>query len=136
MTRIKLATLAVAVLLATPAWTQVGPMAPEPMTTASLALPTSTQARTKFLSAGTGTTYITSLHLVPLSGATVTWSAGTGSNRATNNVILSGPVTYGSNEVVAWGTGAGALLVAPQSYDVCLTISGAAVGGSVSYGQF
>ncbi len=109
-----------------------------PATTATLALPTSTQVRTKLIPGIAGKyTYITAWHIVAASGAVVTWSFGTGTNCATGNTILDGPDTYGTTIVPdTYGTGAGALLVAPQGVDVCLTITTGAIAGSVAFGQF
>jgi hypothetical protein len=82
-------------------------------------------------------TAVTGFHIVPKSGAIVTWSAGTGTNCGTNTLVLDGPVTYGTNlQPDNYGVGEGAVMLAPQGFDVCLTITTAAVGGSVAFGQF
>jgi hypothetical protein len=90
----RVAWLALALMLTVPAWAQPVLI---PATTATVALPTSTQATTKLLSGALSkSTIITALHIIPASGAIVTWSAGTGTNCGTNNVVLDGPATYGS----------------------------------------
>jgi hypothetical protein len=123
-------------LLAGPALAQFVALVPATSTTA--ALPTSTQAITKLISGVSGKyTAITGWHIVPASGAVVTWSAGTGTNCGTNTLVLDGPVTYGTTIVADdHGTGAGAVLVAPIGADVCLTVGTGAIAGSVAYGQF
>ena len=51
-------------------------------------LPTATQAITKLIAGSLSkSTMITVIHLVPVSGAIVTWSAGTGTNCASNTVV-------------------------------------------------
>ena len=110
-----------------------------PVTTATVPLPTSTQARTTLISGVAGQRiYVVGLHLVPASGAVVTWSAGTaGTTCGSGTVVLDGPVTYGTSGVPDhYGVGEGALLVAGPGLDVCLTVSTAAVGGSLAYAQF
>ena len=133
-------TLSLALLLsfAAQALAQQGPMGPIPTTQATAALPTSTQARTKLIAGIAGkSTYITSWHIVPASGAVVTWSSGTGTNCGTGPTILDGPDTYGTTpQPDGYGVGAGAILVAPQGADVCLTVGTAVIAGSVGYGQF
>lgn len=80
---------------------------------------------------------MTGFHIVPKSGAVLTWSAGTGTNCGTNAVVLDGPNTYGTVlQPDNYGTGAGAVMVAPQGNDLCLTVGTAAIAGSVAYGQF
>lgn len=121
-----------------PAQAQQAFMGPVPVTQASIALPTTTQARTVLITHIAGKfTYITSWHIVPASGAVVTWSYGTGTNCGTNTVVLDGPDAYGTTlQSDNYGVGEGALLVVPQGSDVCLTIGTAAISGSVTYGQF
>lgn len=100
-------------------------------------LPTATQAITKLIAGSLSkSTMITVIHLVPVSGAIVTWSAGTGTNCASNTVVLDGPVSYGSGVADDRGSGFGALMVAPLSADLCLTVASQGVGGSVGYGQY
>lgn len=113
-------------------------MGPVPVTTATIALPTATQARTKLIAGISGkSTYITGFHISPVATAVITWSAGTGTNCGTNTTVLDGPDTYPSGTLAdSYGVGQGAVLVAPQGYDVCLTITTAAIAGSVAYGQF
>ena len=126
--------LALALLVAVPAWAQPVLI---PATTSTVALPTSTQAITKLISGSLSkSTIITVLHLVPASGAIVTWSAGTGTNCGTNNVVLDSAVTYGSGVADNRGSGLGGVMVAPLSADVCLTVASAGVAGSLGYGQF
>ena len=87
-------------------------------TTASIPLPSATQARTKFI-AGVArkSTYITAIHLVPGIGSQVAWTAGTGTNCGSNTTVLSSIETYlGGAGAESWGTGQGALIVAPQGY--------------------
>lgn len=130
----RVAWLALALVVAAPAWAQPVLI---PATTATIALPTSTQAITKLLSGAVSkSTIITSLHIIPASGAIVTWSAGTGTNCATNNIVLDGPVAYGSGVADNRGSGLGAVMIAPLSADVCLTVASAGVAGSVGYGQY
>ncbi len=130
----RVAWLALALMLAVPAWAQPVLI---PATTATVSLPTSTQATTKLLSGALSkSTIITALHIIPASGAIVTWSAGSGTNCGTNNVVLDGPVTYGSGVADNRGSGLGAVMIAPLSADVCLAVASAGVAGSVGYGQF
>lgn len=121
-----------------PALAQQAFLGPVPTVQATLALPTSTQSRTKFISGvASKYTYITNWHIIPTSGAVVTWSYGTGTNCGTGTTTLDGPDTYGTTIVPDnYGVGEGAILVAPEGVDICLTISTAAIAGSVGYGQY
>lgn len=134
----KLALALILLLGAVSAQAQQAFLGPVPVAQASLALPTTTQARTVLITHVAGKfTYITSWHIIPASGAVVTWSYGTGTNCGTNPVILDGPVTYGTVlQPDNYGSAKGALLIAPQGTDICLTVSTAAIAGSVTYGQF
>jgi hypothetical protein len=137
MRKLRIALATAVALIAAPAAAQF--MGPVPVTTASIALPTSTQARTTLITGVAGLrTYVVGFHIVPASGAVVTWSAGTtGTNCSSGTVVLDGPVTYGTSGVPDnRGVGAGAVLVAGLGLDVCITISTAAIAGSASYGQF
>jgi hypothetical protein len=102
---------------------------PQPIRDASIPLPSATQARTKFIGGVAGkSTCITAVHLVPGIGSQVDWTAGTGTNCGSNRTALNSIETYlGDSGAESWGTGQGALMVAPEAYDICLT---------VAYGQF
>jgi hypothetical protein len=124
-------------LLTSPTLAQT-PTGQFPTTTASIPLPSAIQAQTKFIAGVAGkSTYITAVHLVPGIGSRVAWTAGTGTNCGSDTTALNSVETYlGGAGAESWGTGQGALMVAPQGYDICLTIGTAAVGGTVAYGQF
>lgn len=113
-------------------------MGPVPVAQTSLALPTVTQVRTVLIPHVAGKfTYITSWRIIPASGAVVTWTHGTGTNCGTNPIVLDDPDTYGTVlQPDNYGSAKGALLIAPQGADICLTVSTAAIAGSVTYGQF
>lgn len=132
-------------LLALFGFLAIGPAASQPFTTnaapattAVLALPTSTQARTVIVThLGSTYIYVTAWHIVPASGAVVTWSYGTGTNCGTGTKIIDGPDTYGTTIVPDnYGNGTGAQLIIPQNNDLCLTITTGAIAGSLAYGQF
>ena len=130
--------LALALLACSPAWAQQAFLGPVPTVQATIALPTSTQSRTKLIAGVAGKfTYITNWHLIPVSGAVVTWTYGTGTNCGTGTTTLDGPDTYGTTlNPDNYGVGEGAILVAPEGVDICLTVTTAAISGSVGYGQF
>jgi hypothetical protein len=80
--------------------------------------------------------YVTAIGLVPAAGAVVTFSAGTGANCATNNVLLTGALTFAAGAVFNLGSGYGAVLAAPVGASLCITIATAAAPGSLAYGIF
>jgi hypothetical protein len=137
MKRLRLAiALAIALIPAAAGAQFTGPV---PVTQATIALPTSTQARTTLITGVAGQRiYVVGFHLVPGTSSVVTWSAGTtGTNCASGTVVLEGPDTYPATAAPdRYGVGEGAVLIAGPGLDVCLTVSGAGVGGSVAYAQF
>jgi hypothetical protein len=126
--------LAVALILATPALAQLA--GPVPTSTASKALPTTTQSQTMFIRGiPSKTTYVTGLNVVATGASVVAFTAGTGTNCGSGTVALNAPITLAAGSLIAWGTGMGALMIAPQGSDLCVSIGTAAVGGVVSYSQ-
>jgi hypothetical protein len=125
-------------LLVGPAAAQPFTPSTAPTTSATLALPTSTQVRTTFVSGITGKyIYITGWHIIPVSGTVLTWSAGTGTNCGTGTLILDGPDTYAGNGLIDnLGSGVGALLVVPSGNDLCLTVATQKLSGAVAWGQY
>lgn len=130
MKRLGIALLALS--LAVPAAAQQSVFVPATMATVSIT--GTVAAATKIISGAVGKSiYITALMLTPAATSVVTLTAGTGTNCATNTVNLTGALTPGT---VNWGTGNGALLVAPQGDDVCITIATATAPGALAYSQF
>jgi hypothetical protein len=80
--------------------------------------------------------YITALLLVPVATAVVTISTGTGAACGTNNVPLSGAMTFAAGDPIEYGTGNGAVFVAPVGQDFCIAVGTANAPGSVSFAQF
>jgi hypothetical protein len=112
------------------------PMGPIPATTSSLPLPSTTQTQTRFVAGVPGKSiFVTAMIIVPVGGAVVSWVAGTGTNCGSNTVALNAPMTLATGQTIAWGTGVGALMVAPLGYDLCLSVGTAAISGSVSFAQ-
>jgi hypothetical protein len=67
-----------------PATALAQPLGPIPATTNSLPLPSTTQTQTRFVAGVLGKSiYVTALIIVPVGGAVVAWTAGTGSNCGT-----------------------------------------------------
>jgi hypothetical protein len=131
---IRLLALMFALALAGPARAQ--PTTLVPSTTASVALPTSTQAMTKLVSGVAGKSiYLTALHMIGAGAAVVTWSSGTGTNCGSNTVTLNAPETLATGSVTNLGSGLGAVMVVPAGSDLCLTVGTAAVSGWVAYGM-
>ncbi len=125
-------------ILTLPAYAQPFTPGVAPITTGTLALPTATQARTTLI-AGIANKYIylTAQHMIPGSGAVITWSTGTGTNCGTGNKVLDGPNTYGTASTPDnMGSGSGTFMVVPIGQDLCLTITTATISGSVAFGQF
>lgn len=109
-----------------------------PATMATVAITGTVAASTKIITGRSGkSTYITSLMLAPSAAtAAVTISAGTGTNCGTNTTALTGVMTFGAAQTFIAGSGYGALLVAPQGYDVCITIGAETTPGAIGYAQF
>ena len=130
--------LVLALALSSPAAAQPFTGGPIPSATATAALPTSTQSRTTLIKGVAGQyIYVIGWHIIPASGAVVTWSTGTGTNCGTSNVILDGPNTYGTTIAPDnWGGNVGAVMIVPKGQDLCLTIATAAISGSIVTGQF
>jgi hypothetical protein len=80
--------------------------------------------------------YVTALNMIPVATSVVTFSAGTGTNCATGTTNLTGAMTFAAGQTLSLGNGYGAVLVVPQSADLCVTISTANAPGSLGYAIF
>ncbi len=122
--------------LASPAFAQSGVYVPA--TTGTIAVAGTVAASTKIITGVSGkSTYITAINLIP-SAATgsILLNAGTGTNCGTNTTALTGTMVFAAGQYLDVGTGYGALLVAPQGYDVCITIAAETAPGFIAYSQF
>jgi hypothetical protein len=91
---------------------------------------------TKIISGTSGKSiYLTAISLTPASTSTVTLTAGTGTNCGTNTVNLTGAIVSNGSPWT-FGSGYGAVLVAPSGYDVCITIATATAPGSIAYAKY
>lgn len=106
---------------------------------ASVPISVSTATTTKLVSGIPNlTTYIASVSIQAGGSGNAQLVAGTGTNCGSNTTNLTGAyVLSATTPPLVLGTGAGAVLVPPQGYDVCLTTSAAVqMSGSLSYSQF
>lgn len=107
-----------------------------PATMAAVSVTGTVAASTRIITGVTGKSiYITSVFLAPVATSGVTLTAGTGTNCGTNTTSLTGAMVF-ANGPVQIGTGYGAVLVAPQGYDVCITIATATAPGSIAYARY
>lgn len=108
-----------------------------PATTTQVAVAGTVAARTKIVSAIAGKSiYVTSVALVPVATAAVTFSYGTGSDCGTGTGTLTGVMVFAAGQVLALGSGYGAVWVLPPATDLCITVATAAAPGSLAYSQF
>lgn len=106
-----------------------------PAAKASVAITGTVATATQIVAAKTNQSiYITSLALVPADTSVVTFTAGTGTNCGTGTVTLASWTSVG--QTIAYGTGYGALIVAPKGAALCITIATAVSPGVLSYDQF
>lgn len=108
-----------------------------PATMASLPIAAGTQVRTTLITGiANKSIYVTSLALVPVATAVVTFSSGTGTNCGTGTAVLSGLMTFAAGQAISLGSGVGALLVVPSGADLCLTITTAGAPGFITFAQY
>lgn len=109
-----------------------------PATTNSIQIVGTVAASTRIVTGAAGKRiYITALMLMPTTAAAVvTFTSGTGTNCGTNTANVTGAITFTTTEMLAWGTGNGALLVLPAGADLCITIAAQAAPGALAYSIF
>lgn len=108
-----------------------------PATMASISVAAGTLAASRIITGVSGKSiYITSIALIPVATAVVTFTTGTGTNCGTGTANLTGAMTFAAGQTLTYGVGNGAVLVAPQGNDVCLTIATAGAPGSITYSIF
>lgn len=105
-----------------------------PSTTNSIQIVGTVAASTRIVTGAAGKQiYVTGLILTPVATSVVTFTTGTGTNCGTNTASLTGAMTFAAGQEVNWGTGAGALLVVPTAFDLCITIATAVAPGALAY---
>jgi hypothetical protein len=105
-----------------------------PATQLSMPIAGAIQSITRIIQGRSGVAiYVTSVLLAPAASSVVTFTAGTGTNCNANTVGVTGAMSFPGAQELAIGTGFGAIWVLPPGNDLCLTISGAAAPGSLSY---
>lgn len=108
-----------------------------PATTNQIAIAGTVATITKIITGVSGKSiYVTALQLTPVATAVVTFSYGTGTNCGTGTGTLSGALTFAAGQTVNLGTGNGAVMVVPQSNDLCITVGTAASPGILAYSIF
>ncbi len=108
-----------------------------PATTNQIAIAGTVAAQTRIVTGITGKQiYVTALMLVPVATSVVTFSYGTGTNCATNNVLITGAMTFAAGQVINHGAGNGAVFVLPKFTDLCITIATGVAPGSLAYSIF
>lgn len=109
-----------------------------PATTNQIAIVGTVAASTRIVTGIAGKRiYVTALLLVPtVAASVVTFTTGTGTNCGTSTASVTGALTFPTTEVLAWGTGNGALLVLPTGFDLCITIAAQAAPGALAYSIF
>jgi hypothetical protein len=109
-----------------------------PATTNQIAITGTVAASTRIVTGIAGKRiYVTGLLLVPtVAASVVTFTTGTGTNCGTSTANVTGALTFPTTEVLAWGTGNGALLVLPAGFDLCITIVAQAAPGALAYAIF
>src|SRR5262245_14554799 len=108
-----------------------------PATTTTTPITGTVATATKIIPGVSGKSiYVTSLNLVPAATSIVTFTAGTGTGCGTGTVSLTGAMACTGGHVVNLGNGYVTVLVAPQSADVCITITSAISPGSIAYSLF
>lgn len=108
-----------------------------PTTQFTIPIAAGTLTETKIVSGITGKSiYVTQISQVAAAGAVVTYTTGTGTNCGTSNAALTGAMTFAAAQTLVAGTGNGAILVVPSSFDLCLTIATAGAPGFLSYAQW
>lgn len=80
--------------------------------------------------------YVTAVTIVPVATSVVTFTTGTGTNCGTNTANVTGAMTFSAGQVLAKGSGYGAIWVLPAGFDLCITIATAAAPGSLAYSIF
>jgi hypothetical protein len=107
-----------------------------PATLASVPITGTVAGAAKIISGTSGKSiYLTAISLAPASTSAVTITAGTGTNCGTNTTNLTGTIV-GNGSPWTFGSGYGAILVAPVGYDVCITIATATAPGSIAYAKY
>ena len=108
-----------------------------PATTTQIPIAGGTTTRLTLITGAAGKSiYVTSVDLVPVSTAVVTFSYGTGTNCGTGTTTVTGVLTFGAGQTYSKGSGYGAVWVVPPANDLCITITTAAAPGSIAYSQF
>lgn len=108
-----------------------------PSTTGTISIAGTVAASTKVVSGIAGQRiYVTSVALVPVATAVVTFTTGTGANCGTNTANVTGALTFTAGQTLTLGTGNGAVWVLPLGFDLCVTIATAAAPGSMAFSQF
>jgi hypothetical protein len=108
-----------------------------PGTTASAAITGTVAASTRIVTGVAGKSIsVTSVGLVPVATAAVTFTTGTGANCGTNTANVTGVLTFAAGQVLTLGDGYGAIWVLPVGSDLCITIATAVAPGSISWGIF
>lgn len=108
-----------------------------PATTNQISIVGTVAASTRIVTGISGKSiYVTEVNLIPVATGVVTFTTGTGTNCGTNNVNVTGAMTFSAGQVLSLGVGNGVVFVLPQGNDLCITIATAAAPGSLAYSIF
>jgi hypothetical protein len=135
MLRSLLLALVLALTLSIPALAQQSVVVPA--TTASIPITGTIGAATVIITGVTGQRiYVTSVALVPVATAVVTFTSGTGAGCGSGTSNVTGAMTFAAGQTLMLGIGNGAVWALAPGNSLCITVATAAASGSLSYSQF
>ena len=105
---------------------------------ASVSISVATNSTTQLIAANASKRiYVTSFLLQSAGTASVSFNYGTGTNCGTGTTALTGTMAMTAQNVIAMGTGLGAVLEVPIGNALCIVNSASVqVSGAMSYAQF
>src|SRR5574340_324283 len=116
-------TLAALLLLSSLGLAQAQQSVVVPATTNQISIAGTVATATKIVSGVSGKSiYVTAVALIPVATSVVTLTTGTGTNCGTGTTNITGALTFAAGQVLALGSGYGAVWVLLSGNDLCITI--------------